>query len=316
MTFIKMCEQFNESAFHESDILYWSNQISKQVWYLHLGLIQDTYKCNAKLICRKWEIFITSLPVRNPSEGLRTRGPDVGYFAEQDTYRNRDFFVTDGNLNDFNTLVNTTKRFAEEILIRLTNTVYNDDSNAKSFLGFIYPTQLESFIRAINYAKRVVNCDKICDKTIVKFWNLTIRDSLFTVIHLLDPSEKLALEKAYKLEWKLKINDEREECKKYEECAVKINKKIDEFFRYLKCQQTKNLIRGVLAPFLLTVFQRYVQRALKDQTWIYCETRKRCCKGTDSCCITIDELEKFIGSEGNKCCKNPEPFRVKECNHE
>lgn len=312
-----MCEQFNESAFHESDILFWSNQISKQIYYLHLGLTIPDLKQKATILYRKWQEYIVTLPIVTASEGLNTLKPDVSVFYDFERYgRSRNDYLTDTNLNNFNNLINVSQNFVEYILVKQNNAVNNFDSCPDGWVGFLYPTQLESLLLCINYAKRKVNCDVLCDKTTVKFWNKVTAYNLFVIIHLLDPSEKMYVEKGYKLEWRLKKNEDHDDCKRFERCSVENNKKVDKYYRAMKCQQTKNLLRGIVLPLLLTIFMRYVQRALKDQTWIYCKTRKCCCKGITECCTKLEELEKFVGKEANKCCKNPEPFRVKECEHE
>lgn len=310
------CEQFNESAFHESDILFWSNQVSKLIYYIHLAVYQCDLKLKASILFEKWQKFILTLPVVSASEGFVTPKPDIAVFYDFERYgRGRNDYLTNTNLNHFNSLISVSQYLVEYILVKNTNTVENTDACHCGWTGFLYPTQLEAILLAINYAKRKVNCDVICDKTTVKFWNVVNTYNLYTVIHLLDPSEKFYIQRGYKIAWRLKENEDHDDCKRFEKCSVENNKKIDKYYRALKCQQTKNLLRGILLPLLLTIYQRFVQRALKDQTWIYCKTRKGCCKGIDECCTRLDELWGFVGKEGNKCCKNPEPFKVKECDH-
>lgn len=311
------CEQFNESAFHESDILFWSNQISKMIYYVHLAVYQCDLKEKARILFDKWQRFIVTLPLMTSAEGLNTSKPDVAVFYDFERYgRSRTDYLTNTNLNNFNNLINVSQYFIEYILVKNTNAVNNTDSCHDGWTGFLYPTQLEALLTAINYAKRKVNCDVICDKTTVKFWNLVNTDNLYTIIHLLDPSEKFYIHKGYKIAWRLHENEKHDDCKRFEKCSRENSQKIDRYYRAMKCQQTKNLLRGIILPLLLTLYQRFIQRALKDQTWIYCRNRKGCCKGIDECCTRLDELIKFEGKEANKCCKKPEPFKLKKCEHD
>ena len=309
-------EQFNESAFHESDILFWANQLSKLVYYIHLAVNEPDLKKKARILFEKWEKFITTLPVMTASEGLVTPKPDVSVFYDFERYgRSRNDYLTNTNLNHFNSLISVTQYLVEFILVKNTNTVENTDACHCGWTGFLYPTQLEAILLCVNYAKKKVNCDLLCDNTTVKFWNLVNTYNLYTVIHLLDPSEKFFIQRGYKITWRLHENEEHSDCKRFERCSVENNQKIDKLYRTMKCEQIKNLLRGVLLPLLLTVYQRFVQRALKDQTWIYCRGRKRCCRDLSECFTKIEDLNKFISKEGNKCCKKPEPFKLKKCDH-
>ena len=308
-----MAEQFNESAFHESDIMFWSNQISKQVYYLTLSIDGNcNYLYQAKLLYGKWQKFILTLPYSTSTEGLVIQqNVSTFYDFERFSRSKRDYLATDRNLNVFNALINATKHFVEGILITVTASVTNYDNCPRAWIGFNYPTQLEALLMSVNYAKRKVNCDNLCDKTTVKFWNVLIRDNLLITLHLLDPSEYELLVDGYKLAFKYKCLEKLEDCKKYELKSVKYNKEVDKYFRTLKCLLVKNDVRSIIFPLLLTLFIRYIQRALRDQTWIYCKTRHKCCPGLDECCTKFKDLVTFIGKEGNKCCKEPKPLEVK-----
>lgn len=317
-----MCEQFNESAFRESDLLFWSNQISKQLHYIE-KLLSDCsgYKEKAKIIFDKWEKFLVLLPVTAYNElfssthsNCNEQNASVFYDFERVRQTKADYLATDRNINNFNLLIDVSKRFVESLLITVTNSVTNYDDCPKVWIGSIYPTQLESFLISINYARKKVNCDIFCDKTTIKFWNVVLRDNLYTVIHQLDPSEHELIRLGYRLACRLYREVEKNEnCKDYEEKSVKYSKKVDRYFRTIKCLLVKNNVRSVIYPLQLTVYIRYVQRALRDQTWIYCKTRHRCCPGLEECCTKYDSLIKFEGKEGNKCCKSPKPIDVKCC---
>jgi len=302
-----MSEQFNESAFHESDILFWSEVISKHIWYIGLSLEKLCYKEQANLIYCKWREFIPTLPTRYSCDG---------YWDYEVYGRSKENYITGKNVDDFNTLNNSSRYFVRQILNDITNCVQNYPNCPKAWYGFAYPSYLESVLRRIAYAKAKVNCDDICDNTTVKFWNKNGYDNLFTIIHLLDPSEHQFIQIAYKLAWRFKKNLGKEDCKSFEKCARENAKKLDELFRTFYCLLVKNDIRSIIHPAFLNVLLREGQRALKDITWLYCDKRKKCCKDTNECCLGLEDFEKYVKDECNKCCKDPEPIRVKKCKHE
>lgn len=311
-----MCEQFNESAFHESDIMFWSNQISKQVYYTYLALEYSCeYKEKARILWDKWQEYILTLPIATSTDGFII-DQSVSYFYDFERFNRskRDYLATDRNINAFNNLINVTKHLIENILVTVTNAVTNFDSNPKAWIGFNYPTQLEALLLCINYAKRKVNCEIFCDKTTMRFWNTVVKDNLFIAIHLLDPSEVDLITYGYKIGCKLDKLWKQEDCKNYEKDSIKQLKNVDKYFRTIKCESARNQVRSILLPLLLTVFMRYVQRALRDETYLYCKTRHRCCPGLNECCTNFSEIIGFISKEANKCDKWPATPHYKCCN--
>lgn len=283
-----MTELFNESAFHESDTFYWTRAISEIIYSYFLRLVDPCLKDKALKIHKQLEEFKRHLPVS--SCDLRETDRD-----------------------NFNMHARTAKEFLKEVLYKITNCVVNLDFEAKAWYGFVKPSSVEAHIAQINYARARINCLPIRHKTVIKFWANTNLEILLNVAHELDPSERSLIEGAYRIGYKIQ---KKEHCslRKLGKETIKETKDVDEFFRVLKCLNSRNNVRTSLHPADLTHALRLIQRALRDLVKLYCHHLKKSkCDSseTEECdAIQMCDLDDYVDVECNKCCKWPEALEV------
>ena len=225
------------NVIQESDLVFWSRQLSEHALFLHLGIEVEPLKSLGLEIHEKWENFRKSL------------GNDITFTGDNRT------------ISLFNLLTDELKNYKLVVLSKMTACQVNTPENPTTWMGWMFPTLVEHIIRELNYAHAKINGLQVSIENEVNFWRLINKEHALFTAHLLDPSESDLIQVAYSLAKKIE-NDDTCESQLFIKISLHNAEKLDEFHRQGKSLLDKNQVRSIIHPVLLSHVIREGQRSV------------------------------------------------------
>lgn len=274
-------ENIEGEPLSESDLVFWSRQMSEHNLFLYLGLVDPLLKQQALRLHQQWEEFRTGLT------------PSVN--------------ITNRQLRQVNDLLRVTKEYQVNVLTNLTDCKPNTDVRP-AWLGWTYPSFLEHIIKELNYSNARINKNRIPPLHEVCFWNTINHEHALLAAHLNDPSERKLIELAYTIAKSIEEAN-NPESRMFIQLSIRYARELDQYSKDAKNLLNTNRLRTLIHPVLLTHIIREGIRGLgilnnislrEDITTVSELTRDTCVKVFDD----------FSTLECNKGDKRPQALNI------
>lgn len=273
-----MASEDFSSAIRESDLVFWSRQLSEHTLFLHLGLEVEPLKSYGDKLHQLWENF-------------RATFPDETFQGDVES------------LLTFNYLSEQTKDYKINTLNFLTDCIKNADAIPRAWLGWIFPTFAEHVIRELNFAQDKANGRQISPQDEINFWRIINKEHALFDAHLLDPSEADLIKTAYQLAEKIE-GDQTCESRIFVKISLDAIKELDKYHLKGKSLLNNNQVRSIIHPALLTHVIREGQRSIDRITKL-----SRCVNVLGDDYSVFDDFSEI---ECNKDNKLPQSLSVED----
>ena len=201
----------------ESEIVFWSRQLSEHALFMHLGFVDKDLRDEAHDLHKRWEAF-------------RADGRE--------------------SVEGFNVLAQDLKEYKMRVLDRMLALTTNTDENP-AWIGWLPATFVQHITRELNYSVAKVNGRTVTPEEEVNFWTLINSEHAIFAAQLLDPSERDLIQMAYDLAAQIEGGNTCESCL-FVQISLDGARELDAYNKKAKDLMNDNSLISNIHPVLLT----------------------------------------------------------------